>query len=43
MNAVKTFVKRNERRITITSYFLNTQTTVKIRDVARLGRKQAIH
>ena len=38
MNVGKTFVERNERRkfqrFFITSYFLNTQTTVKSRDVA---------
>ena len=37
MNMGKTFVERNEKRINfITSYFLNTQTTVNSRDVARL-------
>ena len=44
MNVGKTFVERNERRkfqrFFITSYFLNTQTTVKSRDVATLERKQ---
>ena len=46
MNVGKTFVERNERRkfqrFFITSYFLNTQTTVKSRDVATLERKQAM-
>ena len=43
MNMGKTFVLRNEKRINlITSYFLNTQTTVNSRDVARLERKQAM-
>ena len=46
MNVGKTFVERNERRkfqrYFITSYFLNTQTTVKSRDVATLERKQAM-
>ena len=46
MNVGKTFVERNERRkfqrFFITSYFLNTQTTVKSRDVATLERKQAL-
>ena len=43
MNVGKTFVERNERRkfqrFFITSYILNTQTTVKSRDVAKLERK----
>ena len=46
MNVGKTFVERNKRRkfqrFFITSYFLNTQTTVKSRDVATLERKQAM-
>ena len=46
MNMGQTFVERNERskfqRFFITSYFLNTQTTVKSRDVATLERKQAM-
>ena len=43
MNMGKTFVERNEKIINlITSYFLNTQTTVNSRDVARLERKQAM-
>ena len=41
MNMGKTFVDTNERRINfITSYFLDTQTIVKSRDVARLERNQ---
>ena len=46
MNVGKTFVERNERRkfqrFFITSYFLNTQTTVKSKDVATLERNQAM-
>ena len=46
MNVGKTFVERNERRkfqrFFIKSYFLNTQTTVKSRDVATLERKQTM-
>ena len=43
MNMGKTFVERNEKRINfIKSHFLNTQTTVNSRDVARLERTQAM-
>ena len=46
MNVGKTFVERNERRkfqrFFITSYFLNTQTTVKSRDTgAKAGLLQS--